>query len=273
MVEEYGAEYIKLDYNQDVGIGADNYGLNPLYGFENASEAYLVWVDEIRRLFPSVLFETCSSGGMRMDYGTLSHFSIVSTSDQTRYFNYPYIAGNVLAAVLPEQAAVWSYPVDSFGNESSQFSATKEWCEENVSEEQVVVNMINSFLGRIHLASHLELLSERKLSLIKEGLSYYNSLTDAKKKALPYFPKGFAEFGADEVVSGFQTEDKIYLAVWSLKGNNEITVPFDMPIKGGKVVYPLDLPTDYSIENGTLNIRFSKEASARFFEIEKERRG
>ena len=48
-----------------------------------------------------------------MDYETLKHFSIVSTSDQVRDFLYPYIAANVLSAVLPEQAAVWSYPVSS----------------------------------------------------------------------------------------------------------------------------------------------------------------
>lgn len=38
-------------------------------------------------------------------------FSIASTSDQTDYCKYPYIVGNILSAVLPEQAAVWSYPV------------------------------------------------------------------------------------------------------------------------------------------------------------------
>ncbi len=46
-----------------------------------------------------------------MDYKTLSVFSLVSMSDQTNYKKYPYIAANLSAAVLPEQAAVWSYSV------------------------------------------------------------------------------------------------------------------------------------------------------------------
>ena len=50
----------------------------------------------------------CASGGMRMDHKTLSAFSLMSTSDQIHYDRYPYIAGNILCAVLPEQAAVWN---------------------------------------------------------------------------------------------------------------------------------------------------------------------
>ena len=166
MVEDLGAEYIKLDYNQDCAIGTDVDALTPGEGLESAARAYLEWIDSLRERFPGVLFETCSSGGMRMDYETLSHFSIVSTSDQVRYRKYPYIAGNIASSVLPEQAAVWSYPIDSWVD---GFAATEEWVNTNVSDEQIIMNMINSFLGRMHLASHLELLSEEKFALVREG--------------------------------------------------------------------------------------------------------
>lgn len=68
-------------------------------GLEQCAAAYLAWADDMCVRFPQTLFETCSSGGMRMDYQTLAHFSVVSTSDQTHYDKYPYIAGNVLSAV------------------------------------------------------------------------------------------------------------------------------------------------------------------------------
>ena len=205
-----------------------------------------------------------------MDYKMLSNFSIVSTSDQTRYYNYPYIAGTVLSAVLPEQGAVWSYPVDSLGTKEKAFEKTKEWCEENISEEQVIMNMINSFLGRIHLASHLELLSEKKLSLVKEGLEYYKKMTKIKTTALPYFPIGFTAFGEKLVASGLQTKDKIYLAVWNLKGENEVKIPLGCPAKNAKLVYPVSSKTQYSIENDCLQVAFENNLSARFFEIEKK---
>jgi alpha-galactosidase len=127
MVDDYGADYIKLDYNADLGVGTeldcDSFG----DGLEQSAVAYLKWIDAIRKKHPDVLFETCASGGNRMDYQTLSHFSIVSTSDQTRYKWYPYIAGNILSAVLPEQAAVWSYPVDSYGEPNVEFTPNFQW--------------------------------------------------------------------------------------------------------------------------------------------------
>ena len=253
MVEEYGAEYIKLDYNEDMGVGTevncDSYG----EGLEQCTRAYLGWIDDLRIRFPQVLFETCSSGGHRMDYETLSRFSIVSTSDQTNYKCYPYIAGNILSAVLPEQAAVWSYPVDS--------------AIQPISEEQIVMNMINSFLGRMHLASNLGLLDEKKKSLVKEGVEYYRKLNTIKEQALPFLPHGFCNFYDNFVVSGLQHENIIYLAVWNLGETGEKHVKIGSLIEKAKVSYPKNNELMYSVEGCQLKIVFTEAYQARFFEI------
>ena len=266
MVEEYGAEYIKLDYNQDCGVGTDYNADSAGEGLEQAANAYLVWVDAMRSRFPNVLFETCSSGGMRMDYQTLSHFSIVSTSDQVSHLKYPYIAGNILSAVLPEQAAVWSYPIDA-GEIGLPLPYDKNWVSENISKERVAFNMINSFLGRMHLASHLELLNEEQLGLVTEGVRYYNSIANAKKNALPYFPNGFTHFGAENVAAGFITGDTIYLAVWCLHGDRRVVVPLDRKIRHITLKYPSANNTVYRIENDELIVDFTHVESAAFFEM------
>ena len=227
MVEDYGAEYIKCDYNQDCGVGTDLNAENPGAGLEEAANAFLDWIKEMIAKYPNVVFEGCSSGGMRMDYKTLSAYSLVSTSDQTDYLLYPYIAGNILSAVLPEQAAVWSYPVAS--------DCTKG---EDVSDDRIVINMINSFLGRMHLASHLDYLNKHQMDLIREGVSYYNTLSEMKKTALPYFPIGFTNFGDEVVSAGLKNENKIYLAVWNLKSKENIFVPISENITDAKIAYP-----------------------------------
>jgi alpha-galactosidase len=270
MVEEYGAQYIKCDYNQDCGVGTDLNAENPGAGLEEAANAFLDWMREMIAKYPDVVFEGCSSGGMRMDYQTLSAYSLLSTSDQTDYLLYPYIAGNILAAVLPEQAAVWSYPIDTgFGNPNSDFKATPEWVEVNISKEQVVVNMINSFLGRMHLASHLELLSKEKFALVEEGVAYYKTLTKAKKQAVPYMPCGFTNAGADNVVAGFKTGNKIYLAVWCLKGATDVRVPIQEGIAKVKLAYPSVSLTQFEDNGNELSVMFAKgNGEAAFFEIE-----
>ena len=256
MVEDYGAQYIKCDYNQDCGIGTDLDAENPGSGLEDASDAFLSWIREMMAKYPDVVFEGCSSGGMRMDYKTLSAYSLVSTSDQTDYMLYPYIAGNILSAVLPEQAAVWSYPVASD-------------CEkgEDVSDNRIVINMVNSFLGRMHLASHLDYLNDHQMDLIREGVTYYNTLSEMKKTALPYFPMGFTKFGEKSVCAGLKNGNKVYLAVWNLKNIGSIHIPFAEKIADAKIAYPTVTSAFLCANDRGLDVIFPQSPCAVFIEI------
>lgn len=268
MVEDYGADYIKTDYNQDMGVGTELNAYSAGEGLELCANAFFDWFVEQKKRFPGVLFEACASGGMRMDYKTLSAFSIVSTSDQTDYKKYPCIAANVLSGVLPEQAAVWSYPVGSDSAPGGYFDPSMEWVDENVSEERVIMNMINSFLGRMHLSSHIERLSDKKFALVKQGVEYYNSLTPAKKVALPVFPLGFADFHNRYTCAGFTANNKLYLAVWSTGGGEQLDIPVGTCYNSAKISYPGNDFLAYELKNGVLTVRFTEKYQARFFEIE-----
>lgn len=267
MVEEYGAEYIKFDYNQDMGVGTDSASGGLGEGLEQSTAAFFSWADEMRSRFPHVLFETCASGGMRMDYETLKHFSIVSTSDQTDYLKYPYIAGNILSAVLPKQAAVWSYPVAGVPVMISRTEA-KKWVEENISEGQVVMNMVNAMLGRMHLASDLSLLSPRKFALVCEGIAYYKKTAASKKSAVPIFPNGFASFGDFQVVAGYRFEDRMYLAVWNLGGDLAMSICLKKKLTKALVGYPLNSLVTVEIDEDFLRIRFTENIQACFLEVQ-----
>ena len=266
MVEDYGADYIKFDYNQDCGVGTDYLSFCAGEGLEACADAFLSWVREMAARFPKVVFEGCASGGMRMDAKTLSAFSLISTSDQIDYLKYPYIATNVLAAALPEQAAVWSYPV-SWGKIEVPFEKDAAWVENNITDAQITLNMINSFLGRMHLASHLELMSKEQLSLIAEGVRYYDTLSVAKKCALPYFPLGFAAFGDDHLAAGLKTDEKIYLAVWCMKGEREVRIPIKEAVRGVKIAYPVASTATVAMEEGALCVQFEKTPQAVFVEM------
>ena len=256
MVEEYGAEYIKFDYNQDLGIGVDSENGDFGEGLEAAAKAFLDWADKIQAKFPNVIFEACASGGMRMDYSTLSHFSLISTSDQTQYHQYPYIAGNILSAVIPEQAAVWSYPVNSRAP------------LDEVTPDCVAMNMVNALLGRIHLASRIFNLDGERLDLVKEGVAYYKTLSEVKKRALPYLPLGFTDFRQPRVASGFTADGKLYLAVWYLFGEPTFTVKIPEGIKSVKLAYPSSSDTDLSFTETSLSLSFKRKEGAVFLEID-----
>jgi alpha-galactosidase len=254
MVEDYGADYIKFDYNQDMGVGTDRDADSAGEGLESSAAAFLGWVEEMKARYPGVILGGCSSGGMRMDYRTLSTYSLVSTSDQTNYLKYPYIVGNILSAVIPEQAAVWSYP---YGG-----CAVGE-----LGDDQIVVNMINSFLGRMHLASHLEWMDERQLALVREGVRYYDTLAEVKKRALPIFPWGFTRFGAAQVCVGLRDGDRVYLAVWCL--GDELTANISLPgvIASARIAYPGAPAARVSADGEVLTVEFDRRGTAVFVEV------
>ena len=247
LLGEYGADYLKFDYNQDCGGYLDGEG----DALEQNNAAFFAWVDGIYEKYPHAIIEVCASGGMRLDYATLSHYAIVSTSDQTNYRKYPYIAANILSAVLPEQAAVWSYPMAS-------------GCKQ-VSDEAVIANMIDTFLGRMHLASDVSLLTEGQKALVRDGVRYYHSLTDAKKKGVPYFPLGFTDFSQPIAACGLQSENTVYLAVWNTGDVQQASVPIRERIGGVTLAYPRD-KGEFSYTEHTLTATFCGQ-TALFFEI------
>lgn len=261
---ECGVDYIKMDYNQDMGAGTDYQSTSLGDGLEQHASAYLRWVIQIMDKYPKLVIETCSSGGHRMDYRTMSIFPIVSSSDQIDYLKYPYISSNILSGILPEQAAVWSYPVQAFEDIHNK---TDE-IDSKVDEDTVVMNMINSFLGRMHLASYINHLNDAKKQLIKEGILYYKELSKIKRKSIPYFPSGFWNFKNKHLFSGLVFEDKLYLAVWNM-GNDDgkVIIPItEYKVKSAEIVYPRETQNVIKVNDNCVTINLRKKQS-RFLEI------
>ena len=123
-----------------------------------------------------------------MDYAMLSRYSIQSTSDQEDYVRYATIAANAPSAVTPEQAAIWSYPLTQG------------------DKEEVVYNMINAILLRIHQSGHLVNLGDERFALVKEALSYYKEIRNDIKEALPFWPLGLSQYKDPWVCLGLSVE-------------------------------------------------------------------
>lgn len=254
----YKLDYLKIDYNVDSGPGTDYDSDSLGDGLLKHNRAYIKWLNEVMDKYPNLTIENCGSGGCRMDYEMLKYCPIQSTSDQTNYRKYPYLACNVLTACTPEQAAVWSYPL----NDYEKIMPT---------DEVVVMNMCNAMLGRIHLASFINKLPEHQLDLIREGIRYYKSIVEFKKNALPIYPKGTSRFFAKEVVGGLSDGNHIVLGVWNTS-NKPRSVVIDLSkynVSDVKVTYPTSLKTTYSFDKLTkkLTVSFPENYGGRMFEL------
>jgi alpha-galactosidase len=86
---EYGARWIKFDYNLDPapGCNAPGHGHGVGDGLHAHYRAYYRMLDEVRRRHPGVVIENCSSGGLRCDVEMLSHvhWTFLSDPDHTEF--------------------------------------------------------------------------------------------------------------------------------------------------------------------------------------------
>lgn len=256
LVSQYGVGYIKMDYNIEPGIGTEYNSDSVGDGLLGHERAYLAWLDSIFKKYPKLIIENCSSGGLRMDYALLSRYSIQSTSDQDDYKRYCTISANAPSALCPEQAAVWSYPMVSG------------------DKEEVVFNMINAMMLRIHQSGHLVNIEPERKALVKEAIDIYKQMRKDIKSALPFWSLGTSEFSDEWVSLGLKTDNTAYLAVWKRESSKDTCVlPVEF-LKGKNAeiscIYPSYNEESFSFnkEAGTVSVKLSKNYSARLFKLE-----
>lgn len=255
LVNDYGVGYIKMDYNIEPGIGteinADSFG-DGLLGHERA---YLAWLDGVFARHKELIIENCSSGGLRMDYAMLSRYSIQSTSDQDDYRKYCTIAANSPSALCPEQAAIWSYPMTG------------------ADREQVVFNMVNAMLLRIHQSGHLGFIEPPLRELVKEAFGVYRKIRGDIKNALPFWSLGLSKFSDEWVSLGLKCQGKAYLAVWRRESKSDTCVlPVEF-LKGREAkiecIYPSfnECRYEFNPAAGNVTVRFERPYTARLFRL------
>lgn len=256
LVSQYGVGYIKMDYNIEPGIGTEYNADSVGDGLLEHERAYLSWLDSIFKKYPKLIIENCSSGGLRMDYALLSRYSIQSTSDQDDYRRYCTISANAPSALCPEQAAVWSYPMISG------------------DKEEVVFNMINAMMLRIHQSGHLVNIEPDRKALVKEAIDVYKTMRKDIKNALPFWSLGTSCFSDEWVSLGLKTENTAYLAVWRRESSKDTCILPIKFLKGKNVkiscIYPSFNEEAFAFNKnaGTVSVKLSKNYSARLFKLE-----
>lgn len=253
LVNDYQIGYIKMDYNINIGVGTDLKASSSGQGLLEHQRAYLMWLKSIYRKYPSLVIENCSSGGCRMDYAMLSVNQIQSSSDQTDYLKYPAILVGAMAAVLPEQLAVWSYPMPDSDPKSTSF------------------NMVSSMLCRIHQSGHLANLSLESFEQVRKGIEIYKSSIAAYiPQAVPFFPLGLPRLSDkySPIAVGLDTDTMQFIAVWRFSGAK--TVELDSVHGECEILYPSDLGISLKKFGEKVSITFPSENMACIIQILKK---
>jgi len=280
----YGVGYIKNDYNDTVGAGADGFGGSSAHGTLLHARAFYAFIDEVREKHPALIIENCASGAMRQDYGILRHFHLQSFTDQEVYTRCPSILAGSLATVLPEQLGIWAYPYPLLHrNLSNPDLVRSEPYQQSMADgEQTIFNLVNGLCGQLYLSGRIDAADRHNAALIAEGVSLAKRERSFIANAYPVWPIGFTRIGnANSWASvGLVSEqsDRMLLAVWRLGSHDEY---MELPLRGWngyeaevRMLYPAECGAvhyGYNAYKGSLTVRFPRSFQARLFEIKRQR--
>ncbi|HEY3549173.1 MAG TPA: glycoside hydrolase family 36 protein [Propionicimonas sp.] len=196
VVDDYGAGYVKLDYNIEPGAGTDRTG-SAGDGLLGHGRALRQWLLDIKARHPELLVENCASGAMRMDYALLSVTHLQSTSDNQDAARSAVVACTAPMSVLPEQAGNWAYP------------ATE------MSDGELTLTLVNGLAGRLYLSGFLDRLSPAQRRLVHEAVALHKQLRAWMATASPCWPTGLPGWDDDVLTLGYRGGGQRALFVWT----------------------------------------------------------
>lgn len=167
--------YLKIDYNENFGIGFD--------GEESLGEACRQQVeasqDFIRKIqsqLPDLIIENCSSGGHRLEHSMMELTDLSSFSDAHEAVCIPVVAANLHHLMSPRQSLIWAV----FRKQDSL--------------QRLYYSMTGTFLGRMCLSGDINELSSTQWQVIDDCMAFY-------EEAKPLIKQGKTKIFRDEVLS------------------------------------------------------------------------
>lgn len=248
-LQKYGFEYMKIDYNDTIGLGCD--GAESLgEGLRQNMKAAAEFVDKVKEQVPGIILENCASGGHRLEPLMMSKCSMASFSDAHECEEIPVIAANLHRVILPRQSQIWAVIRDTD------------------SLKRIAYSVANTFLGRMCLSGDVLELSESQWKMIGDGIAFY-------KKIAPIIRKGRTYRFGPEVVSyrnpkGWQgvlrvgSNKEAFAVFHSFYENREKWMEVSLPESGNYIVDTVysDSAVEVRLEGGKLLCENTEEMKA-----------
>ncbi len=173
-LNENGIKYIKIDYNDTIGIGCDG-AESPGEGLRQSVAATKEFYEKIRKEVPGIAIEVCSSGGHRLEPGFMETADFLSFSDAHEEKEIPVIAADLHNLVLPQKSQIWAVLRKSDG------------------PARIAYSICAGMYGVLCISGDVFDLSEEQWEVARAGVAFY-------KKASPVIADGITRrFGPFQV--------------------------------------------------------------------------
>jgi alpha-galactosidase len=159
LLESAEMGYLKVDYNETIGIGCD--GAESLgEGLRRHVEGVYSFFQRIRARLPELVIENCSSGGHRLEPSMMALTDMGSFSDAHESREIPIIAANLHRLILPIQSQIWAV------------------LHADDSPARTRYSLVSGFLGRLCLSGEIWDLDETQFGMVADAIAFYQSITD-----------------------------------------------------------------------------------------------
>ena len=166
-LNRYGFGYMKIDYNETIGMGCD--GAESLgEGLRQNMEASAAFIEKVKREVPGIVLENCSSGGHRLEPGLMSRMSMASFSDAHECPEIPIIAANLHRLIHPAQSQIWAV------------------IRREDSIKRIVYSVANTFLGRMCISGDVTELTAGQWDAIDRGIAFYHKIAPVIKNGVSH---------------------------------------------------------------------------------------
>ena len=158
LLRDAGYGYIKIDYNDTMGIGCDG----PDGMGENLRKKVLAtqrFFKSLKQSIPKLVIENCSSGGHRLEPSMMELSSMASFSDAHEIKAIPLIAANLLRVIRADQNQIWAV------------------MRKDDSDERIYYSLCATMLGRMGLSGDIYDISPHGWQLIEEGMAFYKKIS------------------------------------------------------------------------------------------------
>lgn len=153
-----GFEYIKIDYNDTIGIGCDGAD-SPGEGLRQSVEATKRFFAKIRECVPGIAIEVCSSGGHRLEPGFMQLADYLSFSDAHEEKEIPVIAADLHRLILPQKSQIWAV------------------LRKNDELKRIAYSVCAGMYGALCISGDVTGLNSEQWNLALEGVGFYKRVS------------------------------------------------------------------------------------------------
>jgi alpha-galactosidase len=147
LIERYGVDWIKLDFNLDPAAGCDrtDHGHGAGDGLYAHYQGYYRTLERVRARYPEVMLENCSSGGLRIDLGMARRTLPTFLSDPDWPAHGLQLIWGASTMLAPNAWLHWGYSEWINGHPPQQFNPRDPALQPHQLDYYVRIGMLGAF--------------------------------------------------------------------------------------------------------------------------------